>query len=401
MLLAAALWLLSTASAAAFGLLDSFGEFGSGPGQLDSPAQLALGSGGELYVADSGNDRIAVFAGDGDFLGTLSGQMSEPKDVALDGSGRAFVADYGDDRIDVFSGEGGFLFKFGESGEGQLASPTGAAVSASTVFVADSGNSRIALFQDDGKFLSSFPTSAPPQDVIVGPDGNLYVANFEGERVDVFTPEGALVGSFGETGPGALGGPVALAADGGGGIYVADQLAGRVEHFDDAGGFLGGFAAEPNVAGVGVACGGNVFAVEQGASFARVERFGEAGTPAPPCLAQAPILAPIALAATVSNKIRFRGLRRNRQNGTAVVFVKVPGPGRVILHGRGVRRLTRFARQAERLRLPIRPKVRLLHYLKQHGKGRIRVAVTFKPVGGIPKTIEKVVVLKRSRHHRH
>jgi DNA-binding beta-propeller fold protein YncE len=377
--------------------LDGFGEFGSGPGQLDSPAQLAVASGGDVYVADSGNDRIAVFAGDGDFLGTLSGQMSEPQDVALDGNGRAFVADFGDDRIDVFAGEGGFLFKFGESGEGQLASPSGIAVGASTVFVADSGNDRIALFKDSGEFLSSFPTPMPPRDVIAGDDGNLYVANFEGERVDVFTQAGEFVRSIGTELPGKLSGPVALAADGSGGIYVADQIAGRVEHFDDAGIFLGGFAAEPDVAGVGVACSGNVFAVEQAVSFARVERFGEAGTPPPPCVAPASVSVSVAPLATVSNKIRFRGLRRNRRNGTAVVFVKVPGPGRVILHGRGVRRVARFARRAQRLRLPVKPKVRLLRYLRQHGKGRIRIAVTFKPLGGIPKTIEKVVVLRRKR----
>jgi hypothetical protein len=94
--------------------------------------------------------------------------------------------------------------------------------------------------------------------------------------------------------------------------------------------------------------------------------------------------------------IRFDGLRLNRRSGRAAIFVRVGGPGRLILHGRGVRRLARVAkRERQRVRLPIRPKVRLMRYLKRHGKAKIRVDVTFKPDGGIPKTIEKVVVLRR------
>jgi hypothetical protein len=99
-----------------------------------------------------------------------------------------------------------------------------------------------------------------------------------------------------------------------------------------------------------------------------------------------------------SKGIRFNGLGLNRRNGSAVLFVRVPGPGRVILHGRGVRRLVRGAPRAMVVRLPVRPKVRLRHYLKRHGKGRIRVEVTFKPLtGALPKTIEKVIVLRRGR----
>jgi hypothetical protein len=96
-------------------------------------------------------------------------------------------------------------------------------------------------------------------------------------------------------------------------------------------------------------------------------------------------------------KIRLSGLRLNRRNGSAVLFVRVAGPGRVILKGRGVRRLSRGAPRAKVVRLPIKPKVRLRHFLKRHGKGRIRVEVTFKPTGGIPGTLEKVIVLRRKR----
>jgi hypothetical protein len=102
-------------------------------------------------------------------------------------------------------------------------------------------------------------------------------------------------------------------------------------------------------------------------------------------------------------KIRFAGLRLNRRSGTAILFVRVFEPGQVILHGRGIRRLTRGAPYAgapssQLLRLPVRPKVRLRRYLKRHGKGRIRPLVTLKPQAGtLPKTIERVIVLRRRR----
>lgn len=118
---------------------------------------------------------------------------------------------------------------------------------------------------------------------------------------------------------------------------------------------------------------------------------GSAVAAGEPVYEEAPVYSP----APAPAKIRFDGLRLNRRNGSAVLFVRVFEPGRVILHGRGVRRLARGAPGAMRVRLPVKPKVRLRHYLKQHGKGRIRVEVTFKPLGGVPRTLEKPIVLKR------
>lgn len=123
--------------------------------------------------------------------------------------------------------------------------------------------------------------------------------------------------------------------------------------------------------------------------------FGGVAAADEPVYEEAP--GPIYTPAPEAGKIRFNGLRLNRRSGTAVLFVRVFEPGRVILHGRGVRRLGRGAPQAKVVRLPVKPKVRLRRYLKQHGKGRIRAIVTFTPTGGEPRTLEKVIVLRRHR----
>jgi DNA-binding beta-propeller fold protein YncE len=381
---------------AEFAPLSRFSEFGSGPGQLSSPAGAAVAANGDLYVADSGNDRAEVFAGDGTFLRVLTAPLDEPRDLALDDEGRVFVADTANDRVAVLSGGGAFLFAFEEVGEAKLAGPTGVAVAGSSVFVADTGNTRIAIFEGDGDFVKSFPTiTTPPKDVIVGPEGNLYV--IVEKRVEVYSVTGELVRSFGDEGVEPLDKPVALAV-GSGQIFVADQEEDMIERFNLAGAYLGGFSVESDPAGVVTACGGNVFVVEEEVSFARIARFGEPGTPPPPCAEPSsgePIQ--VSLIPTPSNRIRFAGLVKNRRNGSAVLFVRVPGPGRVILKGRGVRRLARGAPRAKVVRLPVKPKVRLRRFVKRHGKGRIRVEVTFRPAGGEPRSIEKVIVLKRRR----
>jgi len=48
--------------------LKSFGEPGSGPGQLNTPHSIAADAKGNLYVADRGNRRIQVFDGEGNVL---------------------------------------------------------------------------------------------------------------------------------------------------------------------------------------------------------------------------------------------------------------------------------------------------------------------------------------------
>ena len=48
--------------------LKSFGEPGSGPGQLNTPHSIATDAAGNVYVADRGNRRIQVFDGEGRFL---------------------------------------------------------------------------------------------------------------------------------------------------------------------------------------------------------------------------------------------------------------------------------------------------------------------------------------------
>ena len=71
----------------------------------------------------------------------------------MDGQGNIYVADSNQDRIQKFDSGGNFLLKWGTegSGEAQFRSPTALAVDgAGNVYVADSGNHRIQVFAAAG-----------------------------------------------------------------------------------------------------------------------------------------------------------------------------------------------------------------------------------------------------------
>jgi DNA-binding beta-propeller fold protein YncE len=60
--------------------IKSFGEPGSGPGQLNTPHSIATDNQGNVYVANRGNSRIEVFDSNGTYLRQI--KISEPFDYA-------------------------------------------------------------------------------------------------------------------------------------------------------------------------------------------------------------------------------------------------------------------------------------------------------------------------------
>ena len=83
-----------------------------------------------VWIADSGNDRIQKFDGNGKFLfqfgksaGTRppyrEGLFKGPFDVAVDKEGNVWVADTGCHRIQKFDSEGDFILAVGTEGWGQ------------------------------------------------------------------------------------------------------------------------------------------------------------------------------------------------------------------------------------------------------------------------------------------
>ena len=134
--------------------------------KFNTPVGIAIDVSGNLYVADSNNNRIrkitpegmvSTFAGSGEFgyadgHGTAA-QFSKPYGITIDASGNLYVADYGNNRIrkitpqgevTTIAGSGEYGYVDGPAGEAQFSMPQGIAIDASgNLYVTDTGNHRI------------------------------------------------------------------------------------------------------------------------------------------------------------------------------------------------------------------------------------------------------------------
>ncbi len=92
------------------------------PGDFAKPSGLAVDADGNLYVADTLNDRIEIFDADGKFISAFGkngdgpGYFARPKGVAIDSDGHIWVADGMQDRVQVFNKEAQLLISFGGHG---------------------------------------------------------------------------------------------------------------------------------------------------------------------------------------------------------------------------------------------------------------------------------------------
>ncbi len=137
--------------------------------RLRSPEDVALDSNGDIYIADTGNCRIrkvdaatsiiTTYAGtgtcgyNGDGAAATTRRIRSPGQLAFDSNGNLYVADTGNDRIrriDKITGIITTVAGGGAGGDGglavnaQLNNPEGIAVNSfGTMYIADSSNNRI------------------------------------------------------------------------------------------------------------------------------------------------------------------------------------------------------------------------------------------------------------------
>jgi DNA-binding beta-propeller fold protein YncE len=133
-----------------------WGELGQGPGQFNRLMGIELGRDGDLYLADTANHRIQCFDTEGNLQGIIGRPGTEPGcirfpyQIALAPDGTLLVCEYGNHRISRFTKDGTFRGSFGGPGRGsgQFAGPRGVAVSADGwVYVADTDNHRVQRFR--------------------------------------------------------------------------------------------------------------------------------------------------------------------------------------------------------------------------------------------------------------
>jgi len=252
----AALASAPTAGAATATYVQGFGGEGSEGGHLVEPSGVAIDSKGNVWVADTGHDRIQEFDSEGKFIqefgafGSASGLFSEPQGIAIDPEGDVWVADTGNYRLQEFNAKGEFLRTVGSQGAGNVkfSKPQGIVVdSKDNIWVADTGNSRIQELNSKGEFVRKFGTLGPengqlskPQGIALDSKGNVWVADTGNSRVQAFDAEGKYLSKFASKGAenGQLTEPQGVALDAEGHVWAADTGNNRIQEFNAEGKFV-------------------------------------------------------------------------------------------------------------------------------------------------------------------
>jgi Ca2+-binding RTX toxin-like protein len=102
-----------------------------------------------------------------------------------------------------------------------------------------------------------------------------------------------------------------------------------------------------------------------------------------------------------SNRFRIVRVLRDRRHGLARLVARVPGPGRLSLHGNGALPSSHAVAHAGDSILPVRPRPALARRLR-HGLRRASVSltVTFAPRGGTPRSVVRSLSILRLRPRR-
>ncbi len=247
--------------------LMQFGYEDTVEGAFESPYGIALDSTGNIYVSDTGNNRIQEFDPGGNFMnmigwgvaggvgletcttgctlgtsGSGDGELNAPRGIMIDAAGNINIADYGNNRVQKITPAGSFVSKFGTLGSGvtNLSGPSdvGLVFGNNGPAFLDTGNNRIrpcATYTgcpatDIGTTILNAPEAMDRSGMFVADTGDSQIHKFVnlGQAVQVTASYATDIGG--------LSGPKGIASeDDGALVYVSDTGHDRLLKFSAAG----------------------------------------------------------------------------------------------------------------------------------------------------------------------
>ena len=241
----------------------SFADLSANPNQapggtFNEPWGVAVGPDGSVYVSDTWNHRVQKFDVTGKFIklwGTFGqsdtnnpSALYGPRGISVDANGHIYLADTGNKRIAIFDADGNFVAQIGSEGfeVGQFSEPVDAKLDAQgNVYVTDTWNQRVQVFSPsaDGKSftpLRQWPINGWKSQsldnkpyIAVAPNGHVFITDPEGYRVIEFTSTGDPLhvwGTYG-TDSASFGLASGIAIDANGLVWVSDSANNRLLRF--------------------------------------------------------------------------------------------------------------------------------------------------------------------------
>ena len=246
--------------------------------ELNLPSGVAVDASGNLYIADAANSRIrkvttngiiSTVAGNGNrsFSGdggsATSASLYLPNSVAVDTSGNIYIADTYNNRIrkvnnkgiiNTIAGNGiaGFSGDYGQATSAELNNPTGILLDASgNLFIADANNNRIRKVISNGTINTvagggnygdgGSATNAKlnnPKGIALDASGNLFIADEANNIIHKIGSNGIInlvagggilgLGDGGSATSAKLISPQGVALDASGNLYIADNGNNRI-----------------------------------------------------------------------------------------------------------------------------------------------------------------------------
>ncbi len=220
--------------------VEVFGTCGHGDGEFLNPLGITADENGNIFVADTGNDRVIhllyrndklTFVKSFRFAGDSGEAFSEPSQVALGSSGTLYIADTGNDRIVLMSPDGEYLGEIRGAtspettvDENQwpdisLDRPVGLAVverranwtsrAEDSIVVADRNGTRLLRFDRNGRLLAhadvrKLPGTASFDYLAIDYYGNVYATDRDGCRIHKFDRSLNHITSVGKPGKGNM-----------------------------------------------------------------------------------------------------------------------------------------------------------------------------------------------------
>lgn len=206
---------------------------GKGPRQkLKKPRGIAANSAGDVYVTDTGNNRIVKLFNPGNYLtfvdafgkkGSKPSEFNEPRGIALGANGKIFVTDTGNDRIQVFDKDMKFLYALGDKNDSvglavSMVRPDAIAVTDPSepdlyskeefLIVIDLNNTRIRKLSTNGKFIAGVNSTdygyqqVYLNSVAIDYYSNIWVTDMFNHCIHKFDPHLNYITSFGSIGDG-------------------------------------------------------------------------------------------------------------------------------------------------------------------------------------------------------